>query len=480
MTGALHLDGYIRVSKVGGRSGEHFISPAVQREQIAAWAASRSVVIAEWHTDLDQSGGKLRRPGLDELMGRLRAGETGGVAVARLDRLSRAGVADALKLVEEIHGLGRELAVVDLGIDPTTPMGEFAVTVLLALARMQRRQIAESWAIATERAIKRGAHTHAPFGYRRGAGGVLELDPAEAPVIADVFRRRVAGASWTDLARWLDTQAPPRTAKHWTRRSVETIVRNRAYLGEARYGQHVNASAHVALVGLDDWEMAQEARGVRAARGEPGLVSGLIRCAGCRYRMAPATAGTRKQKIYRCKVRHGAGQCLAPAYADRALLDEHVAELFLAHYGDLAMEGRQASVGIADARRAVADAEAELAAFRDNTAIRDALAAVGGFEEGLRARVERVLAARDALEAARRTATGMDFGDLTAMWPTLSTEERRRIVSAGIDCVFLRRAEVPGRNVGIDPARVRVFWRGHGPRDLPGPGRFPDFRPLDE
>jgi hypothetical protein len=35
----MRLDGYVRVSRVGGREGESFISPEVQRDRIAAYAA---------------------------------------------------------------------------------------------------------------------------------------------------------------------------------------------------------------------------------------------------------------------------------------------------------------------------------------------------------------------------------------------------------------------------------------------------------
>ena len=83
------MDQYVRVSRVAGRSGESFISPDLQREQGAAWASSRGVEVAAIHEDLDQSGGKLERPGLDALMARIRAGETDGVIVSKLDRLSR-------------------------------------------------------------------------------------------------------------------------------------------------------------------------------------------------------------------------------------------------------------------------------------------------------------------------------------------------------------------------------------------------------
>lgn len=477
----MRLDGYIRVSKVGGREGASFISPDVQRDQIAQWAALRGVEIAAWHTDLDQSGGKLSRPGLDALLARVRSGETQGVAVARIDRLSRAGVADALRLVESIHEQGGQLAVVDLGIDPTTPFGEFALTVLLALARMQRRQIADQWAVATERAIGRGVHTQTPFGYDRGQGGLVAT--GDLAVVREVFRRRASGGSWMALATWLDEQGvKPRHGGQWSLRAVQAMIANRAYLGEARYGSHVNVGAHTAAVTLDLFEAAQAARGVRPARGEPGLLSGLVRCAGCRYRMHAATVGSRRQKVYRCKRRHGAGTCGAPASVDRALLEQLVIDRFLAYYGDVELEGRVADDTLAGARDRLAAAEAEFAEFRDNAKVRALLERVGGghFEQGLQSRVEAVLAARDELDVARRSAAGIDIGAATAIWPDLSTGERRRLLTEGIDAVFLRRSTGSPRNiVAVDPGRVRIFWRGEAPHDLPGPGlRAIGIRPL--
>ena len=151
------MDAYVRVSRVGGREGESFISPDEQRRIIRQWADLRGVSIAAWHEDLDQSGGRLDRPGLDACMERIRSGETGGVAVAKLDRLSRAGVADALKLVDDIHAHGGQLAAVDLGIDPTTDVGELLLTLMLALARMERRRLTAGWEAAKTRAVERGA-----------------------------------------------------------------------------------------------------------------------------------------------------------------------------------------------------------------------------------------------------------------------------------------------------------------------------------
>jgi Resolvase, N terminal domain len=61
-TRSLPVDAYVRVSHVGGREGESFISPDVQREKIEAFATTRGLRIGEVYVDLDQSGGKLDRP----------------------------------------------------------------------------------------------------------------------------------------------------------------------------------------------------------------------------------------------------------------------------------------------------------------------------------------------------------------------------------------------------------------------------------
>src|SRR5204862_5814802 len=133
------------------------------------------------------------RPGLDTMLDRIRSGQTGGMAIAQLDRLSRAGVADALRLVESVHDAGAKIAVVDLGIDPTTPVGEFSMTLMLALARMQRRQFTAMWDTSQQRAIARGVHFRAPFGYTKpGKGEAIVPDPETAPLVRRAFELRAA------------------------------------------------------------------------------------------------------------------------------------------------------------------------------------------------------------------------------------------------------------------------------------------------
>lgn len=55
--------GYVRVSRVGDREGDSFLSPALQREAVERLAEREGLEVAEWIEELDASGGDASRPG---------------------------------------------------------------------------------------------------------------------------------------------------------------------------------------------------------------------------------------------------------------------------------------------------------------------------------------------------------------------------------------------------------------------------------
>jgi site-specific DNA recombinase len=481
--GKLQLDGYIRVSKIGGRKGEGFIAPATQREQITSYANVLGGEIAQWHEDLDYSGTNTDRPEFQAMLDRFERGETDGIVAARLDRFSRNAV-DGGTIAKRIVDAGGVFATAAERIDSTTPTGKAMVMMMFVMAELTTDNIRSGWQVATASAIARGIHPHDAFGYMdrpAKASTPLTANPATEPLVVEVFERRARGESWAAIARFLDGKvSPPRGGKQWTRRTVENIVKNRVYLGEAFYGSERKRGAHPALIGLDLFEAAQHARGVRPSRGEPALLSGLVRCAGCRHRMRVASVGSRRQRVYRCDRSHGSGDCPAPASVSAELLDEHVERVFLERYGDVALEGRRAEAGIAEAKEALADAEAEVAAFLESESVarlRDELP--DHFESALQSKMDAVREARGALDAARSRAGGVDVSASLDVWPSLTTEERRRVLAAGLDTVFLRRAGRIGRPPSLDDDRARILWRGEAPDDLPGPGRRVELRSFD-
>ncbi len=438
---------------------------------------------------LNVSGAKEDRVAIMDAVARVEAGDLAGIAVYKLDRLSRLAPRQRVELFERIEGQhgekpGRVKSATEEH-DPATPRGRFTRDIFLSLARLQWEEAAEGFADAVANAVANGCHAHAPFGYRKPVGGdgrarqgqPLEVVPAEAAVVVGFCERRARGTSWAELARWADSTgvASPRGGQ-WTRRTVENIVKNRVYLGAAFYGTEENTDAHPALVGAELFDAANAARGVRPPRGVPALLSGLVRCAGCRHRMRAATVGQRKQLVYRCDRSHGSGVCPAPASVARPLLDTLVQDKFLERYGDVRVEPADTTVG--DAVDALRAAERELADYVATISIGDVGAAA--FKAGAQARSGRVEECRAQLHRARSATTGVDLGpEGLDIWPDLDIGERRRLLTAGVDSVFVRRAAVPGRNAGLDPDRVRVFWRGEEPDGLPGPGVTTGLAGLD-
>ncbi|HEX5955690.1 MAG TPA: recombinase family protein, partial [Solirubrobacterales bacterium] len=119
---ALKLDGYLRVSRVGGRDGEGYISPEVQREAIEGYAQDLGGEIVAWHDDQDYSGGNIERPGFQAALERLRGGDSGGIVVMAIDRFARS-VADGAAIVKEIIDRDQVFASCQERIDPRTDEG---------------------------------------------------------------------------------------------------------------------------------------------------------------------------------------------------------------------------------------------------------------------------------------------------------------------------------------------------------------------
>jgi hypothetical protein len=140
------VDGYVRVSRIGGRAGDGYISREVQREQISAFAGLMGGEIDAWHDDQDYSGGNVERPGLLEAIRRVEAGETGGVIVARIDRFARSAP-DGGAMVRRIIDAGGIFASAQERIDPTS-FGKAMLNIMFAMAELQLDQLKSEWKTA--------------------------------------------------------------------------------------------------------------------------------------------------------------------------------------------------------------------------------------------------------------------------------------------------------------------------------------------
>lgn len=86
------------------------------------------------------SGKTTDRPELGALMQKMAKGDT--LVVTKLDRLAR-NVVEGVTLVRELLHSGIKVHVLNVGLLDDTPMGNFFITTLLAVAELERSMIME-------------------------------------------------------------------------------------------------------------------------------------------------------------------------------------------------------------------------------------------------------------------------------------------------------------------------------------------------
>jgi DNA invertase Pin-like site-specific DNA recombinase len=469
-------DGYIRVSRVAGRAGESFISPDIQRKKIQAWAELHEVEIVHWWEELDVSGADRSRPMFQLALERCERGETGGIVVARLDRFARSAV-DALEGIKRLNEAGARLVSVEDNFDGSTPMGRFAIGILTLIAELELERIKENWSNAIESAVARGIHMSPspPAGYtREKRKGLVRVEP-DASVIAEAFRKRALGASWTKLADFL-TDHNVRSSRgntSWSVNGARTLILNRVYLGEARYGSVVNPTAHEPIVTQAEFDAAHSTTTLLHKRdgsvSSKALLGGLARCGGCGYTLK--LAGKRNSPsgesfpVYFCKGRSAKGHCPARASIRARYLDEYVEEQILLALEDehgFFAEAVQASNQVEEVQRELEAAEHELVLYLET----DLVATIGqsAFRQGVHARQAKVNDARERLTALRAQSVVADellTGDLLNAWPELTIPEQRQLLHGLLDQVVLTRSD--GRNQATHKPieeRTTIILRG--------------------
>jgi site-specific DNA recombinase len=486
----MKIDGYIRVSRVNGRNGESFISPRVQREKIQSYARLHGHKVVRWHEDLDRPGSRNDRPGFQTAIDRVEAGKTDGIAVAKLDRFARS-VADAAGAIRRIRDAGGELISVEDNFDSSTPMGKFAMHMLLALGELELDRIRENWSNAQRYAVERGVHiaSRSPTGYRRGRDGRLQCDERSATAVHDVFTARANGASYQKLARLLEDRGVrgPYRNRHWTVTAVQKLLRNPVYLGEARSGRHRNPTAHKALVDRVTWDAVQGVRTTTKARPREGaLLAGLLRCAGCRYALKPDSMRDRdgsQIRMYRCRGDHAAGRCPAPTSVLGRVIEPYVEERFLAalETGGALVRGESSDDERETIHAAVQAARRELEAYIENTPASIDPDAYRAGTEKRQHELDAALAAEAALPEGASLQEKIGDQDVRELWKSMDVAEKREWLADGLDAIIVRR----GRN-GIE-GRVLPLWKGSAPDDLPRRGLrlplasfpWPDESPAD-
>lgn len=201
--------GYSRVS-----TEEHTNSGLgleAQRARIASEAAHRGWTV-HWLLDEGLSAKNLNRPALIEALRMLKSGEAQGLAVAKLDRLSR-NVVDFANILDVANRQGWSLMLLDVGVDTSTPNGKLVAGLMVQVAEWERDLI--------------GLRTKEALAAAKARGQRLGR-PRQTPdaVVAQVVELHESGMSLRGIARTLTASFVPTTrgAAEWSASSVSRIL----------------------------------------------------------------------------------------------------------------------------------------------------------------------------------------------------------------------------------------------------------------
>jgi DNA invertase Pin-like site-specific DNA recombinase len=178
---------------------EDGISLDAQEKQLRYAAESQGYTV-EMLREEGRSGKSIQgRPILKKALEDLDEGRAQALFVTRLDRLARS-TRDFLDIVDRSHKNGWRLALLVLGLDTATYQGRFVVTIMSAMAEMERGMIS-----------LRSKDIHQD---RRNNGKIWGVDLGPLPLISEtvverIERERNLGLSYKMSADNLNSDAIP-------------------------------------------------------------------------------------------------------------------------------------------------------------------------------------------------------------------------------------------------------------------------------
>jgi DNA invertase Pin-like site-specific DNA recombinase len=136
-------------------------SPEMQLRELREYATRRGWTIAGEYIDSGISGTKDSRPELNRLMDDAHKRLFDCVAVWKFDRFARS-VSHLLRALETFKSLGVEFVSYSEAIDTASPVGKMTLTVLGAVAELERSLIVERTKAGQRNAKLNGKHVGRP------------------------------------------------------------------------------------------------------------------------------------------------------------------------------------------------------------------------------------------------------------------------------------------------------------------------------
>jgi DNA invertase Pin-like site-specific DNA recombinase len=218
----MKLVGYVRVSS---ESQEDNTSLADQERRIKAYCEAFGHELLQVFVEVASGKDTDNRPIFQSALERLRD-DAEGIIALKLDRVAR-NCRDVLELVEDtLQPSGKALVLLDLNVDTSSPTGKMILTMMAAVAELERAQINERTQGGRRAKAASGGYAYGSPAYGEQAfDGELVVSDSEKKVIEIIRRHHKSGKSLRAIADYLNSQGyKSKRGKAWQHTSVKSVL----------------------------------------------------------------------------------------------------------------------------------------------------------------------------------------------------------------------------------------------------------------
>ena len=218
---------YCRVSTDDQATTE--ISLDAQEAKLRAYADLYDLEVVAVIRD-GQSAKSLKRRGIQKALKLLRNGEADGIAITKLDRLTRS-ISDWQALIDDYFSekAGKYLYSVTDSIDTTSAAGRLVLNVLMSVSQWEREAIGERTSAALQHKMANQERCgELRYGWDLAEDGVrLVPNAREQATIERIKSLHRSGRSLRKIADQLSTDGVPTKKRRarWTHTSVNSILK---------------------------------------------------------------------------------------------------------------------------------------------------------------------------------------------------------------------------------------------------------------
>ncbi len=311
-----------------------------QRDKLRKYAAYEDMIIAGEYSDEGFSGKNIQgRQDFQRMLNDIQDGkdDVSYVLVFKLSRFGR-NAADVLNSLQLMQDFGVNLICVEDGIDSSKDAGKLMISVLSAVAEIERENIRTQTMAGREQKAREGKWNggFAPYGYKLENGNLVIAED-EVEVIRVIYDRYihtnegVAGvAKYLNRNGYVKKLRQNNTIPGFSRDFVKNVLYNPVYMGKIAYGRRrtekkqgtrnemhvveqsefpVYEGQHEAIISEEDWYLAQEKRKINSFKREKvnnpdhaHILSGILKCPCCGKSMygniAKAHSKDKKTRYY--------------------------------------------------------------------------------------------------------------------------------------------------------------------------------------